>query len=422
MANVDPNAQAGPAPPAPPTGPPAPTAAPAAARIAIRIQVPDLRNGDVANITQAAPRASIPARYKWAVIRGMPAAHAVTHVDAIIRATYAQYLGGNGGQVTDAVRTEARSAAIVIGSVRAVAAQAWALAPPDMNVEETAGTGSVFTAAPNGGMGTVAQDQGTAGGNFTVATGMAPITDAEVDVINLLLYMGAAIPVMQGISLVLTGHHFLPTTKNHFMGMKKQAVQMSADPVKQWIETLGDTFDDWAFHKACHPISPPVKRRWAKSKAVAARLVASGHTSVAIRVPALPSDAQGCKAAIAILMKAAPVIQAMGHTISWDNGTARINEVENSEEGRAELDAVARARSWLAANHANVGFCAGIVQHLSESLGNTMETTLRAFSVRRIMADQAAAVNRGATYCRAHLARLREQAMSGEFPDPMIMA
>lgn len=413
------------APPLPAAGPAAPVAPQAAQRVgavAIRIVVPDLRNGEVQNITQAAPRASIAGRYRWCVIRGMQSAAAVQHVEAIIRATYAQVLGGNGGQVTDAMRNEARNAAIVMGSIRAVVTQSWNLVEADMNREEVAGTGSTFTAGANGAMGTVAQTPGTTGGNHTLAQGMAPLTEPEVNVVNLLLYLGAAVPVMQGISLVLSGHHYLPTTKNHFMGMKKQAIQQASDAVKQWIEAMGDNFDNLAFHKACHPISPPVKRRWAKSPAVAARLVASGHTSVAIRVPALPSDAQGAKAAIAVLVKAAPVIRGMGHSITWDHGLASIMGVERAEEGREELDAVAESRAWLAAHHDSIAFCIGIVQHLSESLGTTGETTLRAFSVKRIAADQSAAVNRGATYCRAYLARLREQAMSGEFPDPQIVA
>lgn len=402
--------------------PPADQAPLRVGRVAIRIVVPDLRNGEVRDITQAAPRASIAGRYKWAHIQGLASDVAVQNVEAIIKATYAQYLGGTAGQVTDAIRAEARSAAIVMGSIRAVVAQAWTLVQADMNVEEVAGSGSTFTAGANGAMGTVAQTPGTAGGNHTVAVGMAPLTELEVDVVNLLLYIGAAVPVMQGISLVLSGHHFLPTTKNHFLGLKRQALQMGADPVKQWVDALGDTFEDLAFHKACHPVSPPVKRRWAKSKEVAARLVASGHTSVAIRLPALPSDAQGCKAAIAVFVKAAPVIHAMTHHISWEEGSRLITAVEDANEGREELDAVAAAKAWLAAHHADVGFCIGIVQHLSETTGVTGETTLRAFSVKRIASDQSAAVNRGATYCRAYLTRLRDQALSGEFPDPQITA
>lgn len=255
-----------------------------------------------------------------------------------------------------------------------------------------------------------------------MAQSMDPLVELDVEVINLMFYLGAAVPVMQGISLVLSGHHYLPTTKNHFMGMKRQALQLSSDGVKQWVDALGEPFDDYAFHKACHPISPPVKRRWAKDQDVAARLIASGHTSVAIRVPALPSDAQGCKAAVAVIIKAAPVIRGMEHTVSWDEGLAAIRDVEQAAEGRAELEAVGATKAWMVAHGPQVGFCAGIVQYMAETGGATQETTLRAFSIKRIMSDNAAEVSRGTTYCRAYLARLRENATAGTFPDPKVVA
>jgi hypothetical protein len=402
-------------------GPPPPQGA-AVGTVSIRVIVPDLRNGDIATITQAAPRASIPTRYNWVAIAGLPSTDAVRHVDAIVRATYAQYLAGSTGTVNDAMRAEARKAAIVIGAIRASCAQAWNLQVADMNVEECSGSGSAFTGGAAGAMGTVTVGQGTAGGNHTVAMGMEALTEADVEVINLMFYLGAAVPVMQGISLVLSGHHYLPTTKNHFMGMKRQALQLSSDAVKQWVDALGESFDDYAFHKACHPISPPVKRRWAKDPTIATRLVASGHTSVAIRVPALPSDAQGCKAAVAVIIKAAPVIHGMLHHVSWDMGLARIRAVEAAAEGAAEMEAVVQAKDWMAAQGARVGFCAGIVQYMSETGGATQETTLRAYSIRRIMSDHAAEVSKGATYCRAYMARLREQAADGSFPDPNIQA
>jgi hypothetical protein len=251
---------------------------------------------------------------------------------------------------------------------------------------------------------------------------MAPITEVEVAAINVIAYLGMCIPVLQGISLVLTGHHYLPNTANHFNGMKKQALQIGGEAVRAWIDAMGTTFDDLAFHKACHPISPPQKRRWAKDPNVALRLVASGHTAAAIRVPALPSDAQGAKAAIAVLTKAAPVVHGMGHTISWDAGLEVVRNVEQANEGRDELNAVNEAKAWVAGHAASIGFCTGIVRFLSESEGAGQETTLRAFSMRKIMADQSAEVNRGTTYARAYMQRLREAAHEGRFEDPRIIA
>lgn len=390
--------------------------------IAISLVVPNLRNGDASTITQAAPRASIASKFKWAHITGMTYADMVSHVDAVIRATYAQMLAGSTVAVTDAIRAEARTDAIIVGAVRAAAAGAWQLTPADMNAEEVVGSGSTFTAGVNGRLGSVTAGNGTAGGNYTVAAGMAAITGDEVAVINVLMYLGMAIPIMQGISLVLTGHHFLPTTKNHFAGMKRQALQIGGDVVRTWVEALGDRFDDMAFHKACHPINPPTKRAWAKNPEVAVRMVASGHTAAAIRIPALPSDAQGAKAAIAVMVKAAPVILGMEHHITWAAGSEAIKVVERAAEGRAELDAVAAARAWMVAHASQIAFCIGIVQYLSDTSAGGRDTTLSAFSVRKLMTDYNADVSRGSTYARAYVTRMREAAESGRFPDPMINA
>jgi len=406
-----------PAEPAPPQ-----VGAPNVNRIEMTVQVPNLRNGDVATITQAAPRASIPVRYKWVHIGGMTHDHMVANVDAIIRATYAQLLAGAGAQVSEAQRDSVRKEAIVLGATRAGAASAWQLTPPDMNSQEIVGSGSTYVPVAGSTVGRVAVGNGTAGGNYTVAVGMAPINEVEVAAINVIAYLGMCVPILQGISLVLTGHHYLPNTANHFNGMKKQALQIGGEAVKSWIDAMGTTFDDLAFHKACHPISPPQKRRWAKDPEVAMRLVASGHTAAAIRVPALPSDAQGAKAAVAVFTKAAPVVKGMGHTISWEGGLEIIRAVEQANEGRQELDAVDAAKSWVVGHAASIGFCTGIVRFLSEAEGAGQETTLRAFSMRKIMSDQSAEVNRGATYARAYMHRIREAANEGRFEDPNIIA
>jgi len=411
-----------------------------ALRLEIRVTVPDLRNGDPATIVQAAPRASIPAQYKWAHVHNLDPAAYVTYVDSVIRAQYAQVLTAAGVGANDAQKAEARMAGIVLGSVRAGAAAAFTLRPTDMNPEETVGTGSVFTPARDaqaaiGAAGdadyvaavaaaeaTVATAAGTTGGNHTAATAMDALTADEITVVNTLIYLGMSVPAMQGASLTLSGHHFLPTTRNCFEGMLKQAKQAGGTAVTAWIDARGDSFYDWAFHKACHPIMPTLKRSWAKSPATAERLVASGHGAAAIRIPTLPPDGQAGKAGLAVMLKAAPVIRAMNHTISTDDVVRLVKAAERAPEGREEKDAVDAIRAWFAAHTSDVAFCAGVVQYLAESAGNTRESTLRAFSVKKAMADGSAELSRGITYCRAYLARMRDAAASGEFPDPAIRA
>jgi hypothetical protein len=416
MADPTGAAQAGPA--QAPVAPAQPAAPQARRQITVRVTFPDLRNGRIADIVQAAPRASIPRQYKWPHVEGMPAATYGTHVGEVIRANYAQVLTHAGATPSDADRRRARDEAIILGSIRAGAAASLGLQAPDFNPSEVVGTGSRW----DGAQVVAGQGNATATANYTVAGTMEELTLQEVDVVNTLLYLGMAVPVMQGISLAISGHHFLPTTANTFRGMKRQALQAGGADVGAWIDGHGDSFDDLAFHKACHPILPSLKRGWAKSEEMASRLAASGHGAAAIRLPALPSDAQAGKAAIAVFVKAAPVIRGMGHTISWPQASTHVRAVERAPEGKEEHEAVAALRSWYAANLTSVAFCAGIVQYIRDSTGATQESTLRAFSIRKAVADCASDVNKGVTYARAYFQRVRDQAESGAFPDPAIMA
>jgi len=348
----------------------------------------------------------------------MPSAIYGTHVAEVIRANYAQVLTQAGANPTDADRRRARDEAIILGSIRSGATAALGLQAQDFNPTEVVGTGSRW----DGAQVTTGQGNATAAASYALAGAMEELTPQEVEVINTLLYLGQAVPVMQGISLAISGHHFLPTTENTFRGMKRQALQAGGAEVGAWVDGHGDSFNDLAFHKACHPILPSLKRGWAKSEEMASRLSASGHGAAAIRLPALPSDAQAGKAAVAVFMKAAPVVRGMGHTIEWPQAMEHVRAVERAPEGREEHEAVAALRAWYTANITSIAFCGGIVQYIRDSTGATQESTLRAFSIRKALADCASDVNKGVTYARAYFQRIREQAESGSFPDPTIRA
>jgi hypothetical protein len=405
--------------PAPPVDPPA---AVRITRLDITISVPDLRNGDIATITQAAPRASIDRAYKWALIDHMPAESAMDCVDAVIRAQYAQMMvaAENAAAMTDAQRAQVRNNAIILGAVRASAMATYRLAQPDFNATECVGAGVRYVA--QNGHHAIAASPGaaTADARQALMRQMQDLSPLEVKVVGALMYLGMAVPVLQGVSLVATGHHYLPTTLNIFKGIKKQMIQVGKDEVRIWVEGLGEVFDDMAFHKSCHPISPPQKRRWAKQPDIAARLVVTGHGAAAIRLPAIPPDAQAGKASVAVAMKARATVAGMGHTMVITDGPALVTAVERAEEGRAELDAVQNLLSWVQTNAANISFCAGIVQATTEGAGMPRDSTLNAYNIKKLMADHATDVQRGATYSRAYATRLRESMVSGTFSDPAI--
>jgi hypothetical protein len=382
----------------------------------ITLEVPNLKNGVASDIMQAAPKASIDPTYKWPLVTGMPAARAIECVDVIIRANYVRLVRAAGAGATDAQVAAARQEAIVLGSVRAGAWAAFRLEAADMNVAECVNSGSNFAMAGN--TMTVTAGTGTGAAAHALALSMAPITVLETRVVAMLVYLGMAVPVLQGISLVATGHHYLPTTKNIFAGMKRQAIQIGGADVRTWVDAMGERFDDLAFHKACHPISPPAKRRWAKSTDLAARLTASGHGAAAIRLPALPSDAQAGKAAVAVVTKAAAVIRGMQHTVSWTSGAALILAVEAAAEGAPEIAAVAELRNWVTTHGASIAFCAGIVQATSELVGGAPDTTLKAYSIKKLMGEHVSDAQRGTQYARAFSTRNREAMAAGTFADP----
>jgi hypothetical protein len=378
------------------------------------ISVPDLRNGALINIQQAAPRASMSVLYHWTVIDGLPYERAIDAVEMTIRAVYAQMLHVAGGTVAPAMQTEVRRRAIVLGAVRAGAQASYKLGANDMTIAEMISSGARFH---NGRIEQKANG-GTSAGRWTAMQGMAGLTDVETQVVGVCAYIGMGVPVLQGVSLVMTGHHYIPTTYNLFGGIKRQALGSTTVEVRNWVEAMGDEFNDMAFHKACHPISPTLKRSLAKSTDVAARLKASGHGSVAIRLPAMPSEASGGKAAVALIRSASTTIAQMGHSVSSDDITTLLLALEAAEEGPQEAARCDEVVLWLARNSSQLAFCAGIVQQVHETTGSGKNTILAAFSVRRIMADNPADVARGMQYARAAATRTRTAMEAGSFPDP----
>lgn len=381
--------------------------------LAFRIAVPDIRNGALADIQQAAPKSAMSALYNWVVITHLPAGSHIDAVEHVIRGTYAQMAHALGGALDPAREAEFRKKAIVAGAVRAGAAAAYRLAAGDMTRSEVVPSGMEYTA----GSIHMAGAGGTANGRWALARGLADLTATEQGVVAACVYMGMAVPVLQGVSLVMTGHHYIPPTYNLFTGIKKQALGSALAEVRTWVEAMGEAFDDVAFHKACHPVSPTLKRSMSKSVDVMQRLKASGHGSAAIRLPAVPSEASGGKAAIGMLRAASSTITSMGHTVSWNTGEALLHALEHSAEGAPEAEACDAVVKWIADHGEQLAFCAGIVQHIHDTTGSAKNTLLAAFSVKRIMAENPNAVSRGVIYARAAAARFRAALETGTAAD-----
>lgn len=376
----------------------------------------DLRNGTPDTLSQATPHASIPRAFKWAVITGLPGSAYIHYADYVIRATYAQLSAGGAGDAATQVKN--KNAAIVIGGVRVGAATGLRMLDSDINPTEAVASGSVLTGHTDATRGTINAGTGTSAAKHAVATGMPALTDTEADVANAMIFLGYAVPLLQGASLVNSGHHYTPATINIFAGTKDQLLNIVGTKVKEWITALGADFDDWAFHKACHPVSPPKKRSWAKMNTMSAKLRTIGHGAASVRVPAIPSEAQGARAAYACITTAAAVVKGMGHTITWDRLTEINTAVETSAEGQAERDAVAAAELWYQTHEVEIAFCGGIVRDQSEARGGKMLTILKAKSIKKTLDNYPAEATNGASYSRAYREKQRRAMDAGEFEDP----
>jgi len=408
-----------PAPVAPVVPPRRPEAARAATQTAslssfgFSITIPDLRNGDLVNIQQAAPKAAMSAIYHWPHITGLSAAKHVDAVEQLIRAAYAQMVQMVGASSTPAQMAEYRKKAIVLGAIRAGAASSYKLVPNDMLRHEVVSSGMEYQAEPEAIIQSAAGATSTS--KWTAAQSMTALDADEQIVVATCIYIGMAVPVLQGVSLVMTGHHYIPTTYNLFKGIKRQALGGITQSARTWIEALGENFDDMAFHKACHTISPTLKRSLSKTMDVAHRLRASGHGAAAIRLPAVPSEASGGKAAVALIRSASSTVKLMGIAISSERGDQLLRDLDAASEGPAEADACDAIVSWVQENQASLAFCAGIVQHVHETSAAGRNTILAAYSIKRIMADNPAEVNRGIIFARAASVKQRTEMESGTF-------
>lgn len=382
------------------------------------IAIPDLRNGSLVNIMQAAPKAAMSALYHWPIITGLPAAKAIDTVEWVIRACYAQQIHALGGTPGAQVAAELRKRAIVLGGIRCGAAAAYKLAAADLTRSELSPSGMVFY-PDSGNIGADTEGQ-TSAARWTAAQSMDDLTDLEESVVGLCVYMGMSVPVLQGISLVSSGHHYIPPTYNLFAGQKRQALGSATAEVRTWVETMGDEFNDMAFHKAMHPMDPTLKRTLSKSNEVAQRLRASGHGSAAIRLPAIPSEASGGKAALALLKSASGTFREMGHTLTYEEGLSLMMKLENAQEGVEEAAACDAIVEWISRNSQSLAFCAGIVQQVHETAGTGKNTILAAYSIKRLMAENPSQTSRGQTYARAANAIMRRAMEEGTFSDPTI--
>lgn len=344
----------------------------------------DLKNGALDSIPQIVPHAALADNFAWVHISGMRPVDAQLYMEHVMRAQYGQITIHDTAETTTESKAQSRRCAIVLGAARAVMASYYRLETTDMNTEEM--VLASFTMTPgesidevNARKTALPRNNGetdadylarqalitqrpaafhTQPGNATTTARNAreqafyPLTGAEKKWASGVAWLATAVPMLQGVSLVLTGHHYIKTTYNIFMGAHRQCLALGWEGLEDTVRDMGQTYFDMLFHKAAHPISPPRKEAWSRDGQMKERLFKCGHTAADVRLPAMPSELNPVKTYLAEAKMAAPHVVALGGTVETKDGDAIIARV-TANVGRAwsadeEAAIVAAGKSWCA--------------------------------------------------------------------------
>jgi hypothetical protein len=342
-----------------------------------------LRNGIVTAISSVAPRGTIPAAYYWPRVTAMTAVNAMSVMDAWVKVHVAQ--------LTAAAVANARELGIVLAVTRAVTVASWTIVDAELVAGECAAAILDATADP------VVWAAVTTDAAIAPAAGVAALTAAECAVIPYLVWMAAPVAALQGLSLVETGHHYLPTTARYFEAMKKQVMNTAPANVQTWVTALGAEFDSCMFHKACHPITPAVKESFAKNTNTPARLRAANCGAAAVRMPATPGDVKAAKAAVAVMLKAGTVLREMGGSVDVTVLQDAITAVVSAATPALANAAVMALNNALAARKADIAYCLGIVVAELTAAGIANHSLVRSHYMKRLRDEETAEVVLGTT-------------------------
>lgn len=379
--------------------------------ITFDLVVPNLRNGALASIQQAAVRAGMQSLYYWPVIARLDPSLAVEAAEHSFRAHVVSLTMGWTGEKSAGDEAEIRKWSVVLAGVRSGAQAAWRLQQGDMTMKELRPSGMEQA----GEQIAMVAEGTTATSKWAAARSVPDMTAVEMDALAMCAYMGMAVPILQGASLVATGHHYVPSTYKLFEGLLRQAMGSATREVQVWVEAMGERFKDLAFHKACHPISPDLKRELAIRQDTAQKLAASGHGSAAIRLPAIPSEASGGKAAIALVRAAEHTIASLGGEISAHTGIQLMDSLEVAAPGAPRSEACNAVVAWVSEHERTLAMCAGVVQYIHEASATGRSTLLSAYSVKKIMLAQPSDVARGINMARAAAAKERDAMERGTY-------
>jgi len=315
--------------------------------------------------------------------------------------------------------------ALVVGAIRANVITAFDVTEPGLMRDELLTTRVPFRAATATEAATAEWPAAWTAGEMTANpvkkvfdwTVAHEWSDDEVSLATWLGVMAPAIPVIQGASIIATGHHCIPPTYPNFLRVEK-AVWSSApskvgDVLRGRAGLPEDVWIDLAYHKACHPISMGDKQMWAASLEIANRLDAAGLGAATIILPAVPTSANSLRAGIAVIYKARPTLQRAGMTIITIEAE-QLNERMEAATTKAERAVVQKdVDKWVAKAKPVIALAAGVVRQQNERAGTSEDSTLRAFSVSRIVNENPGSHAEGRNIASGVADRLRKSIEEG---------
>jgi len=240
-------------------------------------------------------------------------------------------------------------------------------------------------------------------------------TDEEIQQMVNIAPIGCAVPVLNGWSLVRTGHHYIPISYAGFQALMRQAWGNVSESVKARLGIPEATWNCIVFHDAMHPLSIPFKRKLSKDPDMPGRLTAAGLGGAAVRLPAYPSEAQCLSAGMAVIRKARETLVSAGWVISLTNAEDIMLALRVSQSVSDEKDAVASAQRWYSENASTIALASGVVAFNAEAADIRRETTIEAYSVRRAVDTYASSALKGREIARAIRQRNRDNMERGTF-------
>jgi len=427
-----------------------------------RIRVPNLRNGKLEYVVDAAPMSAIPSQDYWTGIKDLPSAVATKFIPHLIKAHYGQLTTDIDNRDQAAVRDELRRKAIVLGTSRGVLQEVHRMSIADITSGELRESTLSYTGGETDAQYSARQEALTVDGALpaeerdaelanrrealervvgTVIRGpgtetraarasreeeFGELTTEEREVIHYISWIAIPVALLQGVSLIQTSHHYTGATYKLFDGHLKQADFLVKPSITNFKQLVGSNFKDWLFHKAAHPIIPSRKVKWSTMPENKKMLEQARLGAASIRLPGIPLEMQPVRAGMATIQKAAPNIERMGGKVSVEAAVKLLLRVESPDDSvrvatTAALDkAIQDAAAWYAVNQGHISFAAGIVDKMRQMAlikaerALPPETTTSAFSVQRAINQNMALYGQGMALAEVMAKRDQDLVASNE--------